>query len=129
MSARTTVVPTAITRPPRERVRASAATVSGDEVRLSRKGLLQADTPSSVYARPESPFVASFVGDGAVRYRAQILQWMGNQCGIVEPFDPARFGELNLCGRAVFLDPEAHARNSGFRHAQRTDGVVVRDRR
>ena len=38
-----------------------------DQVGVMDRGrLLQADTPSSVYARPESPFVASFVGDGSL---------------------------------------------------------------
>lgn len=54
------------------------------------------DTPSPtsvpIVATPEVALAAwqsapgtIFVGDGAVRYRAQILQWMGNQCGIVGP--------------------------------------------
>jgi len=33
---------------------------------MDRGRLLQADTPSSVYAKPESPFVAAFVGDGSL---------------------------------------------------------------
>jgi iron(III) transport system ATP-binding protein len=38
-----------------------------DQVGVMDRGrLLQADTPSTVYAHPASPFVASFVGDGAL---------------------------------------------------------------
>lgn len=38
-----------------------------DQVGVMDRGrLLQADTPSSVYAQPRSPFVASFVGDGSL---------------------------------------------------------------
>jgi iron(III) transport system ATP-binding protein len=38
-----------------------------DQVGVMDRGqLLQADTPSTVYAAPASPFVASFVGDGAL---------------------------------------------------------------
>jgi iron(III) transport system ATP-binding protein len=38
-----------------------------DQVGVMDRGrLLQADTPSSVYAQPKSPFVASFVGDGSL---------------------------------------------------------------
>jgi iron(III) transport system ATP-binding protein len=38
-----------------------------DQVGVMDRGrLLQSDTPSTVYARPASPFVASFVGDGAL---------------------------------------------------------------
>jgi iron(III) transport system ATP-binding protein len=38
-----------------------------DQVGVMDRGrLLQADSPSSVYARPESPFVAAFVGDGSL---------------------------------------------------------------
>ena len=33
---------------------------------MDRGRLLQAGTPSSVYAKPESPFVAAFVGDGSL---------------------------------------------------------------
>ena len=33
---------------------------------MDRGQLLQADTPSTVYAQPASPFVASFVGEGAL---------------------------------------------------------------
>ena len=51
--------------------------------------LLQADTPSSVYAQPASPFVASFVGEGALlppespRQRPAFVQWrvaVANTC-------------------------------------------------
>jgi len=67
--------------------------------------LLQADTPSTVYAQPASPFVASFVGEGAL-LTSRIRRVNGTA------FATCSFGEMPLANDVpgdsalVFIRPE-----------------------
>lgn len=77
-----------------------------DQVGVMDRGqLLQADTPSTVYAEPASPFVASFVGDGAL-LAAQLKR---DDDGVMAH---CTFGEVRLANDVpgetalVFIRPE-----------------------
>jgi len=77
-----------------------------DQVGVMDRGrLLQADTPSAVYAAPASPFVASFVGEGAL-LMAQLKRDGGRTTAL------CTFGEVPLANDVtgesalVFIRPE-----------------------
>jgi iron(III) transport system ATP-binding protein len=77
-----------------------------DQVGVMDRGqLLQADTPSTVYSAPASPFVATFVGDGAL-ITAQIKRVDGAAIAV------CTFGDVPLANTAegdtavVFIRPE-----------------------
>jgi iron(III) transport system ATP-binding protein len=77
-----------------------------DQVGVMDRGqLLQSDTPSTVYAAPASPFVATFVGDGAL-VMAQLRRDGDTVIGV------CTFGEVPLANHVdgetalVFIRPE-----------------------
>jgi iron(III) transport system ATP-binding protein len=87
-----------------------------DQVGVMDRGrLLQADTPSAIYAKPASPFVASFVGEGAL-LMAQVKRTGSGTTAI------CTFGEVSLANDVmsesalVFIRPEqvvARAESAG----------------
>jgi iron(III) transport system ATP-binding protein len=77
-----------------------------DQVGVMDHGqLIQADTPNTVYAKPASPFVASFVGDGSL-LTARLRREAGNTIAA------CTFGEVPLANEVdgdtavVFIRPE-----------------------